>query len=118
MYCAHYEAGLFTFFETLSGSSEIVPIGEALESGDEMLPSAPGVSLPQPTLHYIYFISLSQAALAQTNVSGPEWQVAQAMAIKEVVTSHASQHGSDLLPLLSNLINQVCSSLVRFLNQL
>merc|ERR1719447_2135452 len=49
---------------------------------------------------------LLQAALAQTNVSGPEWQVAQALAIKEVVTSHASQHGSDLLPLLSNLINQ------------
>ena len=109
MYCAHYEAGLFTFFETLSGSSEIVPIGEALESGDEMLPSAPGVSLPLP-IFPIYLISLSQAALAQTNVSGPEWQVAQAMAIKEVVTSHASQHGSDLLPLLSNLINQVSSS--------
>ena len=112
MYCAHYEAGLFTFVETLSGSSEIVPTGEALEGGDEMLPTAPGVSLPT---FPIYLISLSQAALAQTNVSGPEWQVAQAMAIKEVVTSHASQHGSDLLPLLSNLINQVCSPLVRFL---
>ena len=110
MYCSHYEAGLFTFVETLSGSSKIVPIGEALESGDEMLPTAPGVSLPLP-IFPIYLISLSQAALAQTNVSGPEWQVAQAMAIKEVVSSHASQHGSDLLPLLSNLINQVCSPL-------
>ena len=46
MYRAHYEAGLFTFVETLSGPSEIVPTGEALEGGDEMLPAAPGVSLP------------------------------------------------------------------------
>ena len=28
------------------------------------------------------------------------------MAIREVVTSHATQYGSDLLPLLSDLINQ------------
>lgn len=28
------------------------------------------------------------------------------MAIREVVTSHANQYGSDLLPLLSDLINQ------------
>ena len=39
-------------------------------------------------------------------MSGTEWQVAQAVAIREVVTSHATQYGSDLLPLLSNLINQ------------
>ena len=50
MYRAHYEAGLITFVETLGGSSEIVPTGEALEGGDEMLPTAPGVSLPLPTL--------------------------------------------------------------------
>ena len=48
----------------------------------------------------------SQAALAQKNVSGTEWQVAQAVAVREVVTSHATQYGSDLLPLLSDLINQ------------
>ena len=39
-------------------------------------------------------------------MSGTEWQVAQAVAIREVVTSHATQYGSDLLPLLSDLINQ------------
>ena len=113
MYRAHYEAGLFTFVETFSGSSETIPLGEALEGGDQMFSSPSGS--PLPTFPITSSSYSCKAALAQTNVSGPEWQVAQAMAIKEVVTSHASQHGSDLLPLLSNLINQVCSPLVRFL---
>ena len=64
MYCAHYEAGLFTFVETLSGSSETVPIGEALESGDEMLPTAPGAPLNTLTIE---LISLSPTGCSSTD---------------------------------------------------
>ena len=38
-----------------------------------------------------------------------EWATSQATVIRDVVSSHASQHGSDLLPVLSNILNH-CTS--------
>ena len=38
-----------------------------------------------------------------------EWQTCQAKLIRDVVSSHASQHGSDLLPVLSDILNHSSS---------
>jgi len=35
-----------------------------------------------------------------------EYQITQAVVIRDIVSTHATQYGSDLLPILSNLLNQ------------
>jgi hypothetical protein len=47
-----------------------------------------------------------QAALTAPGAGGPGLRLAQAVVVSQVLTTHAARHGSDLLPLLSSLINQ------------
>ena len=46
---------------------------------------------------------------SQSSSHSLEFQTGQAAVIRDVVASHATQHGSDLLPVLSNILNQ-CSN--------